>query len=286
MRQSTLNLGGKIFSLAKPQVMGIVNVTPDSFYAGSRTDGEKALHARYQEIIAEGGTMIDLGGCSTRPGSVMPDSREEMERLRPALALWQREYNHLPLSVDTFRADVATMAVEEYGAQIINDIAGGTEDPLMYSTVARLGVPYILMHLEGQVGGMHVERTYTPNVETAVLDYFIQKVQTLREMGVKDIILDPGFGFSKKAEDNYRLLAHYASALAPLKLPILIGVSRKRMVWQLLESSAGEALNGTTVLHTLALLRGGADILRVHDVRAAMETIKLMEVMRPYLEGV
>lgn len=283
MKQTTLNLGGRLFSLAQPQVMGIVNVTPDSFYSGSRVSGEDALRTRFEEIVREGGTMIDLGGCSTRPGCTMPSSREEMDRLRPALKLWRDEYGDIPLSVDTFRADVAAMAVEEYGANIINDIAGGSEDDKMFSTVARLGVPYILMHLEGRVAGMHHEATYQPDVETAVLDYFVRKVDTLRQLGAKDIILDPGFGFSKSPDDNYRLLARCAEALAPLHLPILIGVSRKRMVWHLLESSAAEALNGTTVLHTIALLQGGADILRVHDVRAAVEAIRLVERMRPYL---
>lgn len=283
MKQTTLNLGGRLFSLAQPQVMGIVNVTPDSFYSGSRVSGEDALRARFEEIVREGGTMIDLGGCSTRPGCTMPSSQEEMDRLRPALKLWRDEYSDIPLSVDTFRADVAAMAVEEYGANLINDIAGGSEDDKMFSTVARLGVPYILMHLEGRVAGMHHEATYLPDVETAVLDYFVRKVDTLRQLGAKDIILDPGFGFSKSPDDNYRLLARCAEALSPLQLPILIGVSRKRMVWQLLESSAAEALNGTTVLHTIALLQGGADILRVHDVRAAVEAIRLVERMRPYL---
>lgn len=283
MKQTTLNLGGRLFSLAQPQVMGIVNVTPDSFYSGSRVSGENALRARFEEIVREGGTMIDLGGCSTRPGCTMPSSQEEMDRLRPALKLWRDEYSTIPLSVDTFRADVAAMAVEEYGANLINDIAGGSEDDKMFSTVARLGVPYILMHLEGRVAGMHHEATYLPDVETAVLDYFVRKVDTLRQLGAKDIILDPGFGFSKSPDDNYRLLTRCAEALVPLQLPILIGVSRKRMVWQLLESSAAEALNGTTVLHTIALLQGGADILRVHDVRAAVEAIRLVERMRPYL---
>lgn len=283
MKQTTLNLGGRLFSLAQPQVMGIVNVTPDSFYSGSRVSGEDALRARFEEIVREGGTMIDLGGCSTRPGCSMPSSQEEMDRLRPALKLWRDEYSTIPLSVDTFRADVAAMAVEEYGANLINDIAGGSEDDKMFSTVARLGVPYILMHLEGRVEGMHHEATYLPDVETIVLDYFVRKVDTLRQLGAKDIILDPGFGFSKSPDDNYRLFARCAEALAPLQLPILIGVSRKRMVWQLLESSAAEALNGTTVLHTIALLQGGADILRVHDVRAAVEAIRLVERMRPYL---
>lgn len=283
MKQTTLNLGGRLFSLAQPQVMGIVNVTPDSFYSGSRVSGEDALRARFEEIVREGGTMIDLGGCSTRPGCSMPSSQEEMDRLRPALKLWRDEYSTIPLSVDTFRADVAAMAVEEYGANLINDISGGSEDEKMFSTVARLGVPYILMHLEGRVAGMHHEATYLPDVETAVLDYFVRKVDTLRQLGAKDIILDPGFGFSKSPDDNYSLLARCAEALASLQLPILIGVSRKRMVWQLLESSAAEALNGTTVLHTIALLQGGADILRVHDVRAAVEAIRLVERMRPYL---
>ena len=283
MKQTTLNLGGRLFSLAQPQVMGIVNVTPDSFYSGSRVSGEDALRARFEEIVREGGTMIDLGGCSTRPGCTMPSSQEEMDRLRPALKLWRDEYSDIPLSVDTFRADVAAMAVEEYGANLINDIAGGCEDDKMFSTVARLGVPYILMHLEGCVEGMHHEATYLPDVETAVLDYFVRKVDTLRQLGAKDIILDPGFGFGKGAvEGNYTLLS-VMERLQVMELPLLVGISRKRMIHQLLGITANESLNGTTVLNTIALMKG-ANILRVHDVRPAVEAVKIVEAMRQNAE--
>lgn len=283
MKQTTLNLGGRLFSLSTPQVMGIINVTPDSFYSGSRVTTDTALHQRFTEIKNEGGTMVDLGGCSTRPGSVQPSVKEEMDRLRPALDLWCKHYNDIPLSVDTYRASVAQMAVEEYGANIINDISGGTEDKEMFTTVARLGTPYIMMHLAGGVAGMHHEATYQPNIETAVCDYFVKRVAELRDLGVKDIILDPGIGFSKSPEDNYRLTARLQEAMAPLELPVLLGVSRKRLVWQLLHCTPQEALNGTTVLHTLALLKGGVDILRVHDVHAAYEAVQLTQKLQLYL---
>lgn len=283
MKQTTLNLHGRLFVLSTPQVMGIVNVTPDSFYAGSRRHGEEAFRQRVEEIIEQGGSMIDVGGCSTRPGASLPSEEEEKERLRPFLAFMQREYPTLPLSVDTFRAGIAAWAVEEYGADIINDITGGAGDPNMFCTMARLGVPYILMHMEGGLEGMHHEVDYKPNVETAVLDFFIQKVATLRELGVKDIILDPGYGFSKHTADNFRLLGQSGKAFHSLGLPILTGYSRKRTVWQTLNTSPDEALNGTTVLNTVALLQGTADILRVHDVKEAVEAVKLVQALRAAL---
>lgn len=280
MKQTTLSIKGEIFDLSTPQVMGIINVTPDSFYAGSRRSGEESLRLRVEQILAEGGTMVDVGGCSTRPGSSMPTAEEEQRRLEPILAIMQREFPDVPVSVDTFRASIAAWSVEQYGVAIINDISGGAGDAKMFDTVARLGVPYILMHMEGGIEGMHDEARYEPNVETVVLDFFIKKVAQLRELGVKDIILDPGYGFSKSQKDNFRLLGRSGEALRALQLPILTGYSRKRTVWQTLGTSPEEALNGTTVLNTIALLQDTADILRVHDVREAVEAVKLVESLK------
>lgn len=280
MKQTTLNLRGRIFDLSTPQVMGIINVTPDSFYEGSRKRGEAALHKRVEEILNEGGTMVDVGGCSTRPGSTIPTPEEEKARLEPILALMMREYPEIPFSVDTFRADIAAWSVECYGAHIINDISGGSGDPAMYPTVARLEVPYILMHMEGGIAQMHQEVDYKPSVEVAVLDFFIRHVAKLRDLGVKDIILDPGYGFSKTRQDNFRLLGRSAEAFQSLELPILTGFSRKRVIWQTLGTSPEEALNGTTVLNTVALVQGTADILRVHDVHEAVEAVKLVQALQ------
>lgn len=282
-RQSTLNLNGQIVDLSTPQVMGIVNVTPDSFYAGSRRSGDKAITERIEQIVAEGGSMVDVGGCSTRPGNKLPDEAEEMARLRPALRILREQFPALPVSVDTFRSNVAKMACQEYGAAIVNDISGGLGDEAMFRTIGALGVAYILMHIAGSVETMHAEAVYEPNVETAVADFFIKRVQALRAEGVKDIILDAGFGFSKSPADNYRLLAHCNDAFTDLGLPLLVGISRKRMIWRLLDSNPDEALNGTTVLNTVALLLGGADILRVHDVREAVEAVRLVAQVNPYL---
>lgn len=280
MRHNTLNLRGNLFSLQQPQVMGIINVTPDSFFADSRKQDEHAIRQRIQQIVNEGGTMVDVGGCSTRPGSTMPTAQEEMQRLRMPLTILRNEFPLMPVSVDTFRADVAKEAVLQYGAHIINDVSGGTEDSQMMHTVAQLQVPYVLMHLRGGINGMHVCDPYHPNVETAVLDFFIKQVDALRSKGVADIILDPGYGFGKTPQDNYRLLAQSGKAFSALQLPILTGISRKRMIWQTLEGDPSNALNGTTVLNTIALIKGSADILRVHDVKAAVEAVKLVNMLQ------
>lgn len=280
MQQQTLNLRGKIFDLSAPQVMGIMNITPDSFYSGSHTQGEEAIRSRAQAIIAQGGTMIDVGSVSTRPGSSAVDAQEEITRLRPALKILRDEFAEIPFSVDTYRADVAQMAVEEYGAAIINDISGGQADSQMFSTIARLQVPYILMHLENNVEKMHTVPNYPHGVTDAVASYFVNKVAQLRQLGVKDIILDPGYGFSKSLDDNYQLMIEQHRALSPFELPVLVGISRKRMIQNVVECTPEEALNGTTVLHTYFLLEGGVQILRVHDVREAVETIRITEKIR------
>ena len=279
--QTTLCLAGKLLTLERPIVMGIVNVTPDSFFAGSRIDGERALRTRLDELIREGAAIADLGAYSSRPGADEVSPEEEMKRLRPALQLLRDEYPTLPVSVDTFRSEVAQMAVEEYGAAIINDISGGGLDPEMYRTVSRLQVPYILMHMKGDPQTMQSHTDYT-DVTLEVLDYFIKRIGLLLDLGLHDIILDPGFGFSKTTEQNYELLAHLDTLTQTLRQPLLVGLSRKTMIYRPLGCTPEEALGGTTFLHALALERG-TKILRVHDVRPATEAITLYEQARPYL---
>lgn len=279
--QTTLCLSGKLLTLERPIVMGIVNVTPDSFFAGSRIDGERALRTRLDELVREGAAIADLGAYSSRSGADEVSTEEEMKRLRPALQLLRDEYPTLPVSVDTFRSEVAQMAVEEYGASIINDISGGGLDPEMYRTVSRLQVPYILMHMKGNPQTMQSHTDYT-NVTLEVLDYFIKRIGQLLDLGLHDIILDPGFGFSKTTEQNYELLAHLDTLTKTLRQPLLVGLSRKSMIYRPLGCTPEEALGGTTFLHALALERG-AKILRVHDVRPAAEAITLYEQARPYL---
>lgn len=279
--QTTLRLSGKLLTLERPIVMGIVNVTPDSFFAGSRIDGERTLRTRLDQLVREGAAIADLGAYSSRPGADEVSPEEEMKRLRPALQLLRDEYPTLPVSVDTFRSEVAQMAVEEYGASIINDISGGGLDPEMYRTVSRLQVPYILMHMKGNPQTMQSHTDYT-DVTLEVLDYFIKRIGQLLDFGLHDIILDPGFGFSKTTEQNYELLAHLDTLTKILRQPLLVGLSRKSMIYRPLGCTPEEALGGTTFLHALALERG-AKILRVHDVRPAAEAITLYEQARPYL---
>lgn len=281
--QLTLNLSSRLVSLEKPLVMGIVNVTPDSFFAGSRIDGAKALGERLDTLVREGAALADLGAYSSRPGAEEVSPEEERRRLRPALQILRDEYPDLPVSVDTFRSDVARMAVEEYGASMINDISGGGLDPAMYRTMAELQVPYILMHMKGDPQTMQQQASYS-DVMLEVIDYFAQRVGQLLELGVHDIVLDPGFGFSKTTAQNYELLAQLGSLVEAFTQPLLVGVSRKSMIYRPLGISPEEALNGTTFLHALALERG-AKILRVHDVRPAVEAVQLYEELRPYLHS-
>ena len=281
--QITLNLSGRLVSLEKPLVMGIVNVTPDSFFAGSRIDGAKALRERLDTLVREGAALADLGAYSSRPGAEEVSPEEERRRLRPALQILRDEYPDLPVSVDTFRSDVARMAVEEYGASMINDISGGGLDPAMYRTMAELQVPYILMHMKGDPQTMQQQASYS-DVTLEVIDYFAQRVGQLLELGVHDIILDPGFGFSKTTAQNYELLAQLGSLVEAFTQPLLVGFSRKSMIYRPLGITPEEALSGTTFLHALALERG-AKILRVHDVRPAVEAVQLYEELRPFLRS-
>ncbi len=269
----TLNIKGNLFSLDRPVVMGILNITPDSFYAGSRKQTEAEIIARIETILEEGGDMIDIGGYSSRPDAAEVSEQEEKERLKMALKLLQRDYPDVIVSVDTFRASVARFAVEEYGAAIINDISGGQLDENMFSTVASLKVPYILMHMRGTPQTMQQYTDYE-HLTADILKYFAEKLETLYQMGVNDVIVDPGFGFSKTLEQNYELMNHL-SDFRIFGLPLLVGISRKSMIYKLLDGTPMESLNGTTVLNTYALLNG-AHILRVHDVRAAVEAVKIV----------
>lgn len=272
----TINVNGQLLELDRPQVMGILNVTPDSFYAESRKQTEADILARAYRILEEGAAIIDLGAYSSRPGAGDVSSDEEMQRLRTALELINHHYPDAVLSVDTFRADVAKMCVEEYGVAIINDISAGQMDKQMFSTIARLGVPYIIMHMQGTPQEMQKNPHYD-NLLKEVFYYFSEKIQKLRDLGAKDIILDPGFGFGKTLEHNYQLMSHLEE-FRIFGLPLLVGISRKSMIYKLLDSSPEEALNGTTVLHTIALQKG-AKLLRVHDVKAATEAIAIVQKM-------
>lgn len=253
----TINIKGRLMDLSVPRVMGILNCTPDSFFAGSRKQTEREIADRANEIVAEGGAIIDVGGCSTRPGGQDASEEEEMRRLRFALPIVRREQPDVAVSVDTFRPDVARMAVEEYGADIINDVSEGGDE--IFRMMGRLRVPYILMSVQSNIHDMLIN--------------FSREVQQLRDLHVHDIILDSGYGFGKTLGQNYQIL-HDQRKLSVMGLPILAGLSRKRLVWQLLGTSPDEALNGTTVVNTIALLNG-ASILRVHDVRAAVEAVKI-----------
>jgi len=281
-----LNVNGRLFDLSEPCVMGILNATPDSFYAGSRKQTEAEIEARADSIMADGGKIIDIGAYSTRPGAAKVTASEEMERMRMALTAVRRVQPDALLSVDTFRPEVAEMAVEEFGVGIINDVSGGNPEgsfggekaddcpvdascntvPPMFSMVARLGVPYVLMSSCADV--------------MSIMQDFARKVQMLRDLGAKDIILDPGFGFGKTLADNYALLAGMGR-LRELGLPVLAGVSRKSMISRLLDTDAEGSLNGTIVVNTLAMVMGEASILRVHDVKECVEAVTIVkETMR------
>lgn len=272
-----INVNGSLLDLSQPRVMGILNVTPDSFYAGSRTQTEAEIVRRVKQIVSEGAAIIDIGAYSSRPNADNVSAREEMERLRMGLKILFEIQPDAVVSVDTFRADVARMCVEEYGVAIINDIAAGEMDANMFHTVAALNVPYIMMHMQGTPQSMQQHPHYD-NLLKEVFLYFARKVQQLRDLGVKDIILDPGFGFGKTMEHNYELLSHLEE-FRIFELPLLVGVSRKSMIYRLLDVTPQEALNGTTVLDTICLLKG-ADILRVHDVKEAVETVRIVQAMR------
>lgn len=271
MNHNTINVRGRLIDLSTPKVMGILNATPDSFYSGSRKQTEREIADRANQIMDEGGTFIDVGAFSTRPGAVEVSEEEETERLKRAITIVRREQPDAPISVDTYRPLVARRCIEEFGADIINDVSEGgitgiVDTPIheqgdMFKTVGELKVPYILMSVKSNMHDM--------------LKAFAEEVQTLRDYGAKDIILDPGYGFGKTLDENYAILSE-AERLLTLELPVLVGVSRKSMIFKLIGGDPTTSLNGTTVLNTISLMKG-ATILRVHDVREAWECVKIIE---------
>lgn len=269
----TMNVRGDLWSFSVPKVMGILNLTPDSFYAASRVQTEAEIARRAEQLVVEGADVIDVGACSTRPGADVPDADEESRRLRRGLVVVRRVVPQAVVSVDTFRAEVARMCVEEFGADMINDVSGGEADAAMFGMAARLHVPYVVTHIKGSPKTMQQSPQYE-DVVCEVLEVLSRKVAALHALGVNDVVVDPGFGFGKTLDDNYRLMRHLRR-FKLLGCPVLVGVSRKSMVQSLLEIGSEEALNGTTALHAVALMLG-ADILRVHDVRAAVEAVKVV----------
>jgi dihydropteroate synthase len=273
----TLNLRGNLLSLNSPLVMGILNLTPDSFYHGSRMSDENILLQHVEKMVKDGVSILDIGGYSTRPNADDITISEELKRIIPAIEKIRNNFPEVYISIDTFRAEVAKKAVNA-GADIINDISGGTLDVDMFNTVTELNVPYILMHMKGTPQTMKTQATYD-NMVLEIIEYFQGKVHDLRSRGVKDIILDPGFGFAKSIEQNYSLLKNLPE-FKMLELPLLVGLSRKSMIYKKLDIGTEDALNGTTALNMIALLNG-ANILRVHDVKEAVETVKLFNLTYP-----
>ncbi|RLD93617.1 MAG: dihydropteroate synthase [Bacteroidetes bacterium] len=270
----SLNLGGSIMDLSRPRVMGIINATPDSFYDGSRVPEPAQAIEKAREMIEQGVDILDVGAVSTRPGSQEISEIEELERLSPVLEALREAFPDFPVSVDTWRASVARTVKERFEIQLINDISAGTLDPDMFPTMAQLGIPYIIMHMQGTPPNMQDDPAYE-NVVDEVLQFFAERVYKLSLLGVNDIVIDPGFGFGKTLEQNYMLLGQFDS-FKMLELPLMAGISRKSMIYKLLESEPDDALNGSTAAH-MALLLKGARLLRVHDVKAAVETVKIFQ---------
>ena len=279
MFKGTININGQLLDLSTPKVMGIVNLTPDSFFEGSRAQTDMQVAERVRLLLTEGADILDVGAYSSRPGADDLPVEEEMRRLREGLSVLRKEAPNAIVSVDTFRADVAKMCIQEYGVAIINDISGGDLDSNMFSTIARAHVPYIIMHMQGTPHNMQ-QAPYYEDVLKEVMLHLADKVKTLQDMKANDIILDPGFGFGKTQAHNFELLAHL-NEFDIFQLPLLVGVSRKSMIYKTLGITPAEALNGTTALHTISLSKG-ANILRVHDVKEAVETIRLWQNVEQY----
>jgi dihydropteroate synthase len=276
-KKRTVQLNGELIQLDQPVVMGILNLTPDSFYDGGRYQSVHQILQRAEEILAQGGAMIDIGAVSTRPGAGEVEEAEEISRLLPAVKAIRRQFPQAVLSIDTYRSTVVERVFGETGGFIVNDISGGTLDGKMFETVAKLGIPYVVMHLQGTPRTMQMNPSYRDVVSDILLD-LSEKINTLKLLGVNDILVDPGFGFGKNISHNYELLNRLDS-FRLFELPLVVGLSRKAMIWKLLNHSPAESLNGTSVLNTLALM-GGADILRVHDVREAVETVRLVAELK------
>jgi dihydropteroate synthase len=276
-RKNTVALNGRILDLSHPIVMGILNVTPDSFFDGGKYKTEKKVLKRAEDILEQGGSVIDIGALSTQPGSEAISTKEEIDRLLPAVKAVRKTFPEAFISIDTYRSWVALKVIEDCGPCMVNDVSGGDFDTHMFDTIGKLGVPYILMHMQGTP----LKMQENPEYEDIIRDisfFFTDRVKRLTKAGVKDVIIDPGFGFGKTLEHNYELLNRLDS-FKVFQLPLLIGVSRKSMIYKLLKSNPEEALNGTSVVNTLALM-GGADILRVHDVKEATEAIRIFNMVR------
>mgnify|MGYP006279321285 CR=1 FL=1 len=276
-RKYLINCRGSLLDLSQPRIMGVLNVTPDSFYDGGRYFQEKAVSEQLDKLIAEGADIIDVGGYSSRPGADHIPVSEERDRIRPVLDLIRKKHPGQIVSVDTFRAEIAREVVEDYQVDIINDISAGEMDPPIFDAIAELQVPYIMMHMKGTPQDMK-ERAHYEDMMKEIMDYFSGKYDHLRKLGVNDIILDPGFGFGKTVQHNYQLL-YNLNQFKIFELPVMVGISRKSMIYKTLDITPDESLNGTTVLNTIALMNG-ANILRVHDVKEAREVIALVEKYR------
>ena len=276
--QTTLNCKGRLLDLSAPIVMGILNVTPDSFFKGSRVSTEKALLEQAERMLTEGAKILDIGGMSSRPGAEIISEKEELHRVLPAIKTVIKQFPEAIISVDTIRSSVAEASVDE-GARLINDISAGRFDAKMFETIAAMkNVPYILMHMKGDSPSTMQRAAKYDDVVVEILDFFIERLGILRGLGVKDIILDVGFGFGKTIDHNFMLLKKM-HVFKILEVPILAGLSRKGMIWKTLNTTANESLNGTSVLNVIALQQG-ARILRVHDVKAAVETIQLFQKLQ------
>jgi len=276
----TLNLRGKIMNLSSPIVMGIINITPDSFYDGGKFQSNWQVVKHAEQLLSEGAAILDLGAASTRPGAGLVSATEERERLLPVIKGILRRFPEAILSIDTYNSETAIMAIEE-GAHMINDISAGNIDPAMFDTIARLQVPYIMMHMQGTPASMQQNPVYKDLIKE-ISAFFAERINQLNQMGVNDIIIDPGFGFGKTIEHNYQLL-NQLDFFRTFDLPVLVGVSRKSMINRVLGTTPDEALNGTTVLNAIALEKG-VSMLRVHDVRQAMEAVKIVEMLKSQSE--
>jgi dihydropteroate synthase len=272
-----INARGYLIDLEIPKVMGIMNITPDSFFGGSRYNTDEEIVTAAGKMLEDGAAILDVGGYSSRPGARDISGEDERSRVIRAIKLIRAEFPDAVISVDTFRSDIALEAVQEAGANMINDISGGDADSNMFSVVERLNVPYIMMHMKGDPATMQNNTVYD-DIVADILKYFADRILRLRAAGVKDIIIDPGFGFAKTTDHNFELMRRLDD-LSIAGLPLMVGISRKSMIWKVLDITADEALNGTTAMHAVALLKG-ADILRVHDVKEAIQVVRLVGKLR------
>ncbi|HDR52461.1 MAG TPA: dihydropteroate synthase [Mariniphaga anaerophila] len=276
-RKNSINLDGKLIDFSEPAVMGVINVTPDSFYDGGKLTDEKVLLLAVERMVKEGVSFLDVGGVSTKPGAALVSTKTELERLLPAVHAIRKNFPEIPLSIDTFRSWVAVRVIDEIGPIVVNDISGGSLDSKMFETIGKMNVPYVLTHIQGTPQNMQ-ENPHYDDVVKDISTWMSESVKRLTKFGVKDVIIDPGFGFGKDLKHNYDLLNRLDS-FKVFQLPVMVGLSRKSMIWKWLGIKPEEALNGTTALNTMALL-GGADILRVHDVKEAVEVIELVKALK------